>query len=130
MIQGVLYLIPFLHQTTTYVYMFLSISKLYLIPFLHQTTTKDQGLFEYSGLYLIPFLHQTTTASTLYEESFWLYLIPFLHQTTTLCNPILYRSSCILFHFYIKPQPIAHKTLFSSTLSPKSHSHFQRNAVV
>ncbi len=39
-------------------------------------------------------------------------------------------GGCILFHFYIKPQPMAHKVLFSSTLSPKSHSLFQRNAVV
>ena len=59
-----------------------------------------------------------------------LYLIPFLHQTTTLLFGFGALMCCILFHFYIKPQPIAHKTLFSSTLSPKSHSHFQRNAVV
>ena len=61
---------------------------------------------------------------------FLLYLIPFLHQTTTLVISSISVCSCILFHFYIKPQPMAHKTLFSSTLSPKSHSHFQRNAVV
>ena len=59
-----------------------------------------------------------------------LYLIPFLHQTTTVRHTIIIKIGCILFHFYIKPQPMAHKTLFSSTLSPKSHSHFQRNAVV
>ena len=59
-----------------------------------------------------------------------LYLIPFLHQTTTASSVKRCVNSCILFHFYIKPQLMAHKTLFSSTLSPKSHSHFQRNAVV
>ena len=59
-----------------------------------------------------------------------LYLIPFLHQTTTINCLLTVACGCILFHFYIKPQPMAHKTLFSSTLSPKSHSHFQRNAVV
>ena len=58
-----------------------------------------------------------------------LYLIPFLHQTTTAVRTTCRVKGCILFHFYIKPQPMAHKTLFSSTLSPKSHSHFQRNAV-
>ena len=33
-----------------------------------------------------------------------LYLIPFLHQTTTLRKPPFNACSCILFHFYIKPQ--------------------------
>ena len=33
-----------------------------------------------------------------------LYLIPFLHQTTTLLSLCLHIKSCILFHFYIKPQ--------------------------
>ena len=33
-----------------------------------------------------------------------LYLIPFLHQTTTVNNPVRTTPSCILFHFYIKPQ--------------------------
>ena len=33
-----------------------------------------------------------------------LYLIPFLHQTTTDSTSVLCENSCILFHFYIKPQ--------------------------
>ncbi len=36
---------------------------------------------------------------------YWLYLIPFLHQTTTLISSSIFSNSCILFHFYIKPQP-------------------------
>ena len=35
----------------------------------------------------------------------WLYLIPFLHQTTTALVLVLMPLRCILFHFYIKPQP-------------------------
>ena len=56
---------------------------LYLIEFLHQTTTNRERLIEYSRLYLIEFLHQTTT--TLRGERLFmeLYLIEFLHQTTT-----------------------------------------------
>ncbi len=81
-------------------------------------------------LYLIPFLHQTTTIISFFRCELSLYLIPFLHQTTTGDSVTLVSSRCILFHFYIKPQPMAHKVLFSSTLSPKSHSLFQRNAVV
>ena len=35
-----------------------------------------------------------------------LYLIPFLHQTTTLLAFSKTPKRCILFHFYIKPQPL------------------------
>ena len=38
-IKAVLYLIPFLHQTTTSNFQVIKEFKLYLIPFLHQTTT-------------------------------------------------------------------------------------------
>ena len=34
-----------------------------------------------------------------------MYLIPFLHQTTTILTFLNTYASCILFHFYIKPQP-------------------------
>ena len=56
-----LYLIPFLHQTTTLLMIVKSPKELYLIPFLHQTTTIRRYIYRCSGLYLIPFLHQTTT---------------------------------------------------------------------
>ncbi len=36
-----------------------------------------------------------------------LYLISFLHQTTTRAHHLFRRASCILFHFYIKPQQTA-----------------------
>ena len=35
-----------------------------------------------------------------------LYLIPFLHQTTTAHFAKYFIFCCILFHFYIKPQPL------------------------
>ena len=61
----------------------LSILLLYLIPFLHQTTTTE-NVYKLNGrLYLIPFLHQTTTSCIERITLFQLYLIPFLHQTTT-----------------------------------------------
>ncbi len=103
-------------------------------------------------LYLIPFLHQTTTGHEFFQSPFRCILFHFYIKpqqfigsciTTDGCilfhfyikpqprfSVWVYFASCILFHFYIKPQPMAHKALFSSTLSPKSHSHFQRNAVV
>ena len=93
----------------------------------HNSSAQNSVL---NSLYLIPFLHQTTTALPKRYGFGLLYLIPFLHQTTTCYGMSVTNPCCILFHFYIKPQPMAHKTLFSSTLSPKSHSHFHRNAVV
>ena len=78
--------------------------RLYLIPFLHQTTTWSAMKGNNLPLYLIPFLHQTTTWSAMKGNNLPLYLIPFLHQTTTCICFIRRRQSCILFHFYIKPQ--------------------------
>ena len=168
-----LYLIPFLHQTTTWHVQNATGSALYLIPFLHQTTTVPDFAYKVRGCILFHFYIKpqlcgavplpplvvsysiSTSNHNISYPLIWLillYLIPFLHQTTTVgannrniescilfhfyIKPqpkfvSVYRHKrCILFHFYIKPQPMAHKTLFSSTLSPKSHSHFQRNAVV
>ena len=97
---------------------------LYLIPFLHQTTTPFYTSDCVCVLYLIPFLHQTTTSMN--TKSYRLSCILFHFYIKPQHNKDVYNrdKGCILFHFYIKPQPMAHKTLFSSTLSPKSHSHF------
>ena len=84
---------------------FLKIFALYLIPFLHQTTTVPLLFWRRRMLYLIPFLHQTTTFGHHPNSSRMLYLIPFLHQTTTGKQPDSTGGGCILFHFYIKPQP-------------------------
>ena len=78
---------------------------LYLIPFLHQTTTSTVHNTSVYMLYLIPFLHQTTTDRVMLEDVPSLYLIPFLHQTTTWIEYNQSVMGCILFHFYIKPQP-------------------------
>ena len=99
-----LYLIPFLHQTTTTGISGALCVRLYLIPFLHQTTTRSDGISNTLTLYLIPFLHQTTTLIQTRKFQPWLYLIPFLHQTTTSCAIGFCFHCCILFHFYIKPQ--------------------------
>ena len=77
---------------------------LYLIPFLHQTTTLRICIFFNNQLYLIPFLHQTTTPLSPGIYIAKLYLIPFLHQTTTRGKFPWFKACCILFHFYIKPQ--------------------------
>ena len=97
----------FFNESTTFNIKKQKKNKLYLIPFLHQTTTRHHPSSTKHLLYLIPFLHQTTTKLRLSLAPFQLYLIPFLHQTTTINGCFSSATCCILFHFYIKPQPFA-----------------------
>ena len=63
---------------------------------------------------------------------FWLnalYLIPFLHQTTTMRPLMRLPIGCILFHFYIKPQPFVERIfgkerciLFHFYIKPQLHN--------
>ena len=59
--QTPLYIILFLHQTTTYSRIDRNDARLYIILFLHQTTTPGWCLGDQLKLYIILFLHQTTT---------------------------------------------------------------------
>ena len=77
---------------------------LYLILFLHQTTTLYGPNRIVIGLYLILFLHQTTTEYDEGGDMPPLYLILFLHQTTTNRFDWFNPACCILFSSYIKPQ--------------------------
>ena len=79
---------------------------LYLILFLHQTTTPQRRTSRTASLYLILFLHQTTTCRNSTPNSQLLYLILFLHQTTTIIIHNYISHRCILFCFYIKPQQV------------------------
>ena len=80
----------------------------------------------FKQLYLIPFLHQTTTLSLILMFPVLLYLIPFLHQTTTLLLTAQKQISCILFHFYIKPQlrsmSISMLIVVSYSISTSNHN--------
>ena len=75
------YLVPTSNHNPHYHY--LIFYQLYLIQFLHQTTTEIYPNDVYNWLYLIQFLHQTTTEIYPNDVYNWLYLIQFLHQTTT-----------------------------------------------
>ena len=77
-----LYIVLFLHQTTTASAIRDSARMLYIVLFLHQTTTIDVGILSGIELYIVLFLHQTTT-------------LPFL-PSPSLC--------CISYYSYIKPQ--------------------------
>ena len=101
---------------------------LFLILFLHQTTTNTKRNALGEVLFLILFLHQTTTVSYWRFIRVMLFLILFLHQTTTR----LYRSElylcCSLFYFYIKPQlnfrRHAHIRVVPYSISTSNHNSF------
>ena len=77
---------------------------LYIVRFLHQTTTTLLIRSDCSKLYIVRFLHQTTTIEriiTILEccISFVSYIKPQLY-----CELTQYQNSCISFVSYIKPQ--------------------------
>ena len=100
---------------------------MFIILFLHQTTTKDGILSAGALLFIILFLHQTTTKcdairirvvvvyhlvptsnhnlSTKVLTFCELFIILFLHQTTTLCHYFSASCCCLSSCSYIKPQP-------------------------
>ena len=103
-ISKLLYIIMFLHQTTTLIRMLTTLLQLYIIMFLHQTTTCCLFVLPDCTLYIIMFLHQTTTLTLLTLNHAVLYIIMFLHQTTTSLCYVHLSLSCILSCSYIKPQ--------------------------
>ena len=78
---------------------------LYIVLFLHQTTTYFTYFLINERLYIVLFLHQTTTSSLLFLCLSGLYIVLFLHQTTTDPLQTMLRNSCISYYSYIKPQP-------------------------
>ena len=105
----------FLHSPRT----FFEISKscLFLLIFLHQTTTLElPNTFSFM-LFLILFLHQTTTLRSILFRASRLFLILFLHQTTTLRNNPIITHRCFLSYFYIKPQHMIAMTIEYTVVS-------------
>ena len=78
-----LYIVRFLHQTTTILYKSWMILQLYIVRFLHQTTTRWHRWWHRHTLYIVRFLHQTTTTGIAVDAVAPLYIVRFLHQTTT-----------------------------------------------
>ena len=110
--QQLLYIVLFLHQTTTYQKENPEDDWLYIVLFLHQTTTLRRLYGEPIMLYIVLFLHQTTTEFVLSICKNKLYIVLFLHQTTTMRQKIRFFLRCISYYSYIKPQP-ASSLLFS-----------------
>ena len=80
------------------------IDELYIVRFLHQTTTSLLKHFFWIVLYIVRFLHQTTTYHLPCRFVQMLYIVRFLHQTTTDCDQQLAADGCISSVSYIKPQ--------------------------
>ena len=77
---------------------------LYIVRFLHQTTTQALNLANTYLLYIVRFLHQTTTPliKTIYENSCISFVSYIKPQLVDKCVDNQY--SCISFVSYIKPQ--------------------------
>ena len=60
-----LYIVLFLHQTTTTSPELQNSLRLYIVLFLHQTTTNHHREHQHQKLYIVLFLHQTTTYQTI-----------------------------------------------------------------
>ena len=90
---------------------------LFIILFLHQTTTLWVHLPPWLSLFIILFLHQTTTRIRDMLFFFKLFIILFLHQTTTVHFRVRRFSCCLSSCSYIKPQRcswlnIAHSVVY------------------
>ena len=108
LLQGrvVYHLVPTSNHNLTFVCP--RIVSLFIILFLHQTTTGSNFLKLAQMLFIILFLHQTTTSQCSYLCGLMLFIILFLHQTTTGALDGVGRVvGCLSSCSYIKPQPIA-----------------------
>ena len=144
--EKALFIIPFLHQTTTAIDGCTHDKRLFIIPFLHQTTTcrclcsaaRRCSLFlfyikpqrSWEGIVVHPVVHYSFSTSNHNKskknvKKFWLFIIPFLHQTTTTSKSLSSLPSCSLFLFYIKPQlnKLAHAFLLVVHYSFSTSNH-------
>ena len=122
-----LYIVLFLHQTTTFSNLSFCISSCisyysYIKPqpnplrdeilcVVYRTIPTSnhncrQSLPPCLLLYIVLFLHQTTTGKSINSRRAELYIVLFLHQTTTLSETWKRILSCISYYSYIKPQLI------------------------
>ena len=99
-----LYILRFLHQTTTFIVRSLAALELYILRFLHQTTTARLFIYHCNGciscvFYIKPQLYKRMGFSSLCCISCVFYIKP--QQSVQL---VWFCSCCISCVFYIKPQ--------------------------
>ena len=77
---------------------------LYILSFLHQTTTKEHQQAEGLRLYILSFLHQTTTYLATINFKYSCISYHFYIKPQRCLDFSKGFRSCISYHFYIKPQ--------------------------
>ena len=101
--------------------------ELYIVLFLHQTTTRSKYEACSIALYIVLFLHQTTTETQSHAFcecciSYYSYIKP---QLLLLCKNI--KRCCISYYSYIKPQRVHWLNLFLSvvyrTIPTSNHNY-------
>ena len=75
-------------------------------PFPTSNHNSDIKIVRELALYIVRFLHQTTTIPSGTQQRCLLYIVRFLHQTTTFIRHECSFLSCISSVSYIKPQPL------------------------
>ena len=100
-----LYIVLFLHQTTTAIKFVFASLLLYIVLFLHQTTTQNLSENDTNGC-ISYYSYIKPQLSTRRMGSDALYIVLFLHQTTTQQQTKYRISGCISYYSYIKPQLI------------------------
>ena len=99
---------------------------LFIILFLHQTTTVIGIGTSWPTLFIILFLHQTTTVPDCCWWCAWLFIILFLHQTTTEIATEKSTISCLSSCSYIKPQRrgvyVEHDTVVYHLVPTSNHN--------
>ena len=129
-VKQVLYIVLFLHQTTTGEDRINKKTLLYIVLFLHQTTTCYLFAWFFSKLYIVLFLHQTTTFLMRSFIQQTLYIVLFLHQTTTPLCPLSIWNSCISYYSYIKPQLLdlmmKQKSVVYRTIPTSNHNYARK----
>ena len=120
-----LYIVLFLHQTTTLQVLMGHSDMLYIVLFLHQTTTGkypacslESCISYYSYIKPQPNTRETFLLLVVYRTiptsnhnsliklvtTKSLYIVLFLHQTTTSLYIAILERGCISYYSYIKPQ--------------------------
>ena len=85
----------------------------YVVLYFYSTSNHNLGVIIHimPMLCYISILHQTTTQNRRLRFSSWLCYISILHQTTTSELAGRCTSGCVIFLFYIKPQPCSSRVI-------------------
>ena len=103
-------------------------SALYIVLFLHQTTTFRGNEMYVPWLYIVLFLHQTTT--TLYKAqsslsciSYYSYIKPQLYLVLDVCPVVVYRTIPTSNHNFAKLRQVARAVVYRTI--PTSNHNFE-----